>query len=214
MATTVKKKKPVQAKKKAAVKKSATRKASTKKAAPKKAAKAAAAKKAAPKKSTSARAVKKPTARKTATSRSGGAGKASFKREMTKMLNTARRRILSEVNHIVKSESDDSKTEIGDIYDIASNERERELLLTIGDREREKLAEVEDALDRLSQKTYGECEDCGEPVGENRLRAMPFARVCIDCKSRSERESSINGKYQDETPVGMLEKAEGDDEEF
>ncbi|HEX4540408.1 MAG TPA: TraR/DksA C4-type zinc finger protein [Acidimicrobiales bacterium] len=48
---------------------------------------------------------------------------------------------------------------------------------------REALAEVEHALDKLSQDTYGRCESCGKPIAAARLEAMPAARLCIDCAS-------------------------------
>ena len=207
--------------KKATSKKAAPKKATSKKAAPKKtASKKAVTKKAAPKKTTLKKtaskkaAPKKTAAKKASPKKSGGSRGGSFKREITKQLLATKLRILSEVQHLIRNESDDSKITIGDIYDIASNERERELLLTIGDRERAKLSEVEDALERISDKTYGECGDCGEPIGENRLRAMPFTRVCIECKSRTEREHLIRGKQPEDGALGILEKADGDDDEF
>ena len=56
------------------------------------------------------------------------------------------------------------KFEIGDIYDTASNERERELSLILGDRDREKLAEIEDALERIENGNYWICDECGEKL--------------------------------------------------
>jgi DnaK suppressor protein len=140
--------------------------------------------------------------------------KVSFRKELTEKLLADKRRILAEVTHKVKSESEGSKFEIGDIYDIASSERERELYLTLGDREREKLSEIEDALERIKDKSYGECEECGEPIGENRLRALPFTRMCVDCKSRSEREEHIRGRIVEEAAVGMMERSEAEEEEL
>ena len=49
---------------------------------------------------------------------------------------------------------------------------------------REALAEVEHALDKLSQGTYGLCESCGKPIAPARLEAKPAARLCIDCASK------------------------------
>jgi DnaK suppressor protein len=106
------------------------------------------------------------------------------------------------------------KFEIGDIYDIASTERERELALTLGDRDRGKLAEIETALERLHESIYGDCEECGEPIAENRLRVLPFTRVCIECQSRTEREERIKGKVEEDTGLGIMEKSEAEDEEF
>jgi len=140
--------------------------------------------------------------------------KVSFKKEITQKLQEVKNRILQEVAQKVRSESNHLKHEIGDIYDIASKERERELSLMLGDRERKKLAEVEDALERINDKTYGACEECGEPIAENRLRALPFTRVCVECQSRNEREQRIRGGLEEETAFRIVEKPEGEEEEF
>jgi RNA polymerase-binding transcription factor DksA len=46
------------------------------------------------------------------------------------------------------------------------------------------LREIEDALRKFDEGTYGRCESCGNPITEARLEAMPAARLCIDCASR------------------------------
>lgn len=142
------------------------------------------------------------------------AAKVPFKKEITQKLVAAKTKILHEVTQKVKNESDVLKFEIGDIYDIASNERERELALMFGDRDREKLKEIEDALERLKDNTYGECEDCSEPIAENRLRALPFTRVCVECQAKQEREQKIKGRFEEDSGLGILERNEGEDEEF
>lgn len=48
-------------------------------------------------------------------------------------------------------------------------------------RARRQLAEVKAAVERLEAGTYGVCEVCGRPVGEERLEARPAARTCVDC---------------------------------
>ncbi|TAN63055.1 TraR/DksA family transcriptional regulator [bacterium] len=146
--------------------------------------------------------------------KSGARSKEAFKKEIVKKLIVAKAKILQEVSQKVKSESDSLKFEIGDIYDFASNERERELSLTLGDRDREKLSEIEDAFERLKDNTYGQCEECGEPVAEDRLRALPFTRVCVECKSRNEREQRIKGRVEEDTGLGILEKSENEEDEY
>ena len=141
--------------------------------------------------------------------------KVPFKTEITQKLQDAKNKILQEVSQKVRSESNVLKHEIGDIYDIASNERERELTLSLGDRDREKLAEIEDALERLKDNSYGTCEECGEPVAEDRLRALPSTRVCVECMSKMEKELKIKGRgYEEDTGLGILERTESEEEEF
>ena len=48
----------------------------------------------------------------------------------------------------------------------------------------ETLTEVEHALEKMDTGTFGVCEDCGKPIAQPRLEAMPAARFCIDCASK------------------------------
>jgi DnaK suppressor protein len=61
---------------------------------------------------------------------------------------------------------------------------ERSQLDALLRRAREHLAEVDAAEARLDAGTYGVCEGCGGPVGDERLEARPSARACIRCASR------------------------------
>lgn len=140
--------------------------------------------------------------------------KGSFKKQMIKKLLKVKEDLLSEVAEKIKNESNSLKFEIGDIYDIASNERERELTLMLGDRDREKLAETEEAIERIENGTYGICDECGEPIGEARLMAMPFTKVCVECKTKDEREKGAKRRYEEEPGLAILEKTEAEEEEF
>ena len=46
---------------------------------------------------------------------------------------------------------------------------------------------VEGALERIEAGTYGTCQRCGKPISEERLEALPYAELCIDCKRAVER---------------------------
>ena len=48
------------------------------------------------------------------------------------------------------------------------------------------IAQIRGALERIDQGTYGECDACGEPIGEARLHAIPFTRLCVDCATQAE----------------------------
>jgi RNA polymerase-binding protein DksA len=48
---------------------------------------------------------------------------------------------------------------------------------------RETLSDIDNALTKIDAGTYGICERCGRPIGEDRLEAMPAARLCIECAS-------------------------------
>ena len=64
--------------------------------------------------------------------------------------------------------------------DLASETFEREKEITIIASLEEQVAQIDAALARLEQGTFGKCETCGKPIGEDRLEALPTARLCIE----------------------------------
>ena len=97
--------------------------------------------------------------------------------------------VLLEIARSIKSGSESSTAAetSGDIYDQASSERDRELELLLNDRERDKLHHIDEALLRMSEGEYGICEECDEEIPVGRLKALPFTRHCVKCKSDLER---------------------------
>ena len=75
---------------------------------------------------------------------------------------------------------------IQDAGDDAANTYARQLLLNLSERERETLREIDEALDRLEDGSFGVCQGCGEEIGEARLEALPYATLCVECKSNQE----------------------------
>ena len=87
--------------------------------------------------------------------------------------------ILKEIMESMKKESNESRFELVDILDLAGDERNRELSLILCDRDRNKILEIEEALKKIDQGTYGICERCRKKINENRLKVVPFARLCV-----------------------------------
>ncbi|MCK5391824.1 MAG: TraR/DksA C4-type zinc finger protein [Deltaproteobacteria bacterium] len=113
--------------------------------------------------------------------------KSGWRQEIKEMLLVTRKELLQDVSQSMRSESDLLKHDIGDFYDHASNDRDRELSLMLADREREKLTHVDDALKRIELGTYGICESCEEIIEKGRLIAMPFTKLCLSCQEDIER---------------------------
>ncbi len=77
---------------------------------------------------------------------------------------------------------------VGDEADIATGEIHRNLNIRLIERERVLVQKIDRALEKIAQGTYGGCEECGEKLGYNRLKARPVANLCIDCKVAQEKE--------------------------
>jgi len=100
----------------------------------------------------------------------------------------------------------------GDIYDQASSERDRELGLLLGDRERDKLHQIDEALLRITEGEYGICEECEEEIPLGRLKAMPFTRHCVKCKSDLEKLQAQTKRLEEERSfrdISIGEEEEG-----
>ncbi|MDP9069982.1 MAG: TraR/DksA C4-type zinc finger protein [Actinomycetota bacterium] len=78
--------------------------------------------------------------------------------------------------------------------DVGTETFHREADLSILERVEAELADVEHALRRLDEGTYGLCEACGKPIGEARLEAQPAARFCLEDQALAEREARLTGE--------------------
>jgi len=72
----------------------------------------------------------------------------------------------------------------GDMADQASGNNEVHIQLKLKQTDAKILQAIEEALERVESGTYGTCRDCGEPIADARLNAIPWTRVCIACKER------------------------------
>ena len=80
--------------------------------------------------------------------------------------------------------STEMNTRQGDLADQASGNNEVHIQLKLKQTDAKILQAIEEALWRIEKGTYGMCRDCGEPIAEARLRAIPWTRVCITCKEK------------------------------
>ena len=78
----------------------------------------------------------------------------------------------------------ENNTRQGDMADQASGNNEVHIQLKLKQTDAKILQAIEEALDRMEKGTYGICRDCGEPIAEPRLNAIPWTRVCIGCKEK------------------------------
>ena len=85
---------------------------------------------------------------------------------------------------------DDSEEIIGSdnhMADQAAPTLDRELDYTLEENSEHVLADIDAALKRIEDGTYGTCTNCGKEIPEERLEARPWATLCIDCQRERER---------------------------
>jgi RNA polymerase-binding transcription factor DksA len=90
---------------------------------------------------------------------------------------------LGELSHMVQHQAD-----------VGTETFNRERDLSILERVEAELGEVEHALQRLDDGTYGKCEACGKPIDDDRLQALPAARFCLLDQAVAEREARSAGE--------------------
>jgi len=103
-----------------------------------------------------------------------------------------------EVETLRRERSDLSSRPIH-MADLGTDSYEQEFTLELMDSERKLIAEIDDALNRIEDGTYGICEVGGEPIPKQRLEAIPWARYCVACASHLEKgnlkKEDIFNKY-------------------
>ena len=79
---------------------------------------------------------------------------------------------------------------------VATETFDREKDLSILDSIEGELADIEHALQRLDDGSYGTCEACGKSIGDDRLEAMPATRYCLDDQSKAENEQRTSAPHE------------------
>ncbi|HKN07901.1 MAG TPA: TraR/DksA family transcriptional regulator [Pseudomonadota bacterium] len=139
--------------------------------------------------------------KKTAGAKAGAASRKRFLAKVREHLADMKAKLLSEMESELKAEREGNKDEGMDTYDLASEERDREINFILSDRGRAKIKQIDDALERLDEGSYGVCDSCGLEIGEERMEAMPFTRLCRDCQQDQEREARTQRRFEDERNV-------------
>ena len=114
----------------------------------------------------------------------------TFLRKMRTNLLALKKEILRNL----ASESEDFRTIIEDmdpkdLADVAADDIDRKTLEALGSVELRRLQLIESALSRVENKKYGLCAKCGKKIPRERLEAIPYALMCINCKSSEERRN-------------------------
>jgi DnaK suppressor protein len=109
------------------------------------------------------------------------------------LLNERMKTLLEEAEKTVTGMTNERDT-FPDPTDRANLETDRNFLLRIRDRERKLIGKIKEALARIDDGTFGICEECGDDISEERLKARPVTTLCIDCKTKAEKEEKEKKK--------------------
>ena len=72
------------------------------------------------------------------------------------------------------------------LADLGTDSFEQDISLGLMESESDELQEIEEALDRIKDGTFGLCENCKKKVPKERLKAIPYTRMCVSCKKKEE----------------------------
>ncbi len=98
-----------------------------------------------------------------------------------------RREVMQEVQNAASASREMGQDGVPDIGDMSANTYSRDVLLNLSENQRQKIRDIDAALDRLAQGEYGVCVRCGEEIAPRRMEVRPFSRYCIDCKTDVEK---------------------------
>lgn len=113
-----------------------------------------------------------------------------------KIILTRKEEIQEEIKHLSedtlkKSQKDASGDISGYTYhmaDVATDTYDREFSLDLVSNERSRLYELDDALKKIDEGVFGICEECKSPITKTRLKAIPYARMCVKCQEKKEKK--------------------------
>ena len=110
--------------------------------------------------------------------------------KMEKFLSDQKREIID--NLIVSNEDFKEIVEAmdpKDLADVASDDMDRKMIEAIGSQDLKRLRMIDSALTRIKQGKYGLCMKCGKKIPRERLEAIPYALMCVECKTMEEKRN-------------------------
>jgi len=118
-------------------------------------------------------------------------------------LTTRREEILTDLDRLgqemqwLGADQEDERGSLGNhLAEDGSSVMEQERIGTVSEDLRDLLRQIDGALARLDDGTYGICQRCGKPTNEERLEAFPYVEFCIECQSFLERQRALYGSVQ------------------
>jgi len=151
-------------------------------------------------KTTAPRGKKKATSKATASKKSVKEAPEDRHAALKEILLAKREALIQEIKHQLGqsvTEEQSRRLEAAmDSGDQALVDLDREMGISLQEMRNRERQLIDDALYSLEEGTYGVCAECGGEISEKRLEALPFARLCVDCKSKRELMEKIERSEQ------------------
>jgi DnaK suppressor protein len=114
--------------------------------------------------------------------------------EIRLLLEDRRTQILASIDNRQQQEKDTGR-EVGDEMDEANIEGATAMASRLLERDVQLLSEIDRALMKFREGTYGQCEGTGEPIGYGRLKSRPWARFSVSYQEQLERDARTRGNF-------------------
>ncbi len=114
-----------------------------------------------------------------------------------------------DIEHEVRGASDRDAAHINDTSDMATDAAEGDLALRIAESETVEASEIERAIEKVDNGTYGVCEVCNKAIGSDRLLFLPYVTMCIKCQELAEIRKREDGDELDDLAEGTDDSDNG-----
>lgn len=111
-----------------------------------------------------------------------------FRKVLTEQLRAHDDQVRDKQQEALEMNADDG---VKDSVDMSLQDVNQELAFRLGERESQTVAEIDEALQRIDEGTFGACERCGKPIPDARLEALPTARFDAACQSELETRQGL-----------------------
>lgn len=125
--------------------------------------------------------------------------------EIREALLTERAALAKQIRALGKTSLISSRTAGEELADVGTDDFMRDMELSVMTEEGKRLALIDMALESLESGGYGVCIDCGVDISPGRLRAKPYARLCIDCKTTREKNDGFPLNADDPSEDELVE---------
>jgi DnaK suppressor protein len=110
-----------------------------------------------------------------------------------KILEDSKKSVLSSARKTLAEEATFDTDDLPDEIDLASSEYQQSMIFRLRDREKYLLEKIDRALERITDGSFGICEQCDDEISIKRLEARPVTTLCIRCKEEQEKEEKSHG---------------------